>query len=376
MFTRLAQGLAALYGSPAVMSLLLLSVAGLAPESHLIQTLKGTNRLDSELQRADTQGYYEELIQVARSAQFPANPDDDRRVAPPPGYVRFGAAGIVEEVSDYLHWHMRPNLDLNWNGVSFRTNRHGYRTPDFVPEKPEGTYRIVIFGSSNTMGHGVGDDAPYPRILESWLRARCPNQPIEVLNLAVSGESPSRRLARIQREAGRLHADWLLCDASTLDFSLEEIHLQAIVRSSPPIAIPFPFISQAIQRSGVAASDPPEAFRRKLRDQFEPILEGCYAGWETEARKLGIPLTVLFLPRADRKQQSPRILERMHAIARRCHLDVIDLTHAFHGLEPAEFRVAPWDSHPSRRGHQAIASALQTVILQRGGLPGLPLNPP
>jgi len=109
---------------------------------------------------------------------------------------------------------MRPNLETVWYGTAFRTNRHGFRTPEIELEKPPGTYRIVIFGSSNTMGYGVNNDEIYAWHLEAWLnRCTAATCRIEVVNLAVSGDSPSRRLLRLPDEAARFDPDWVLCDA-------------------------------------------------------------------------------------------------------------------------------------------------------------------
>ena len=62
----------------------------------------------------------------------------------------------------------------------------------------------------------------------------------------------------------------------------------------------------------------------------------------------------------------------MLSIARRHDLDVLDLSDAFDGLEPSEFRVSEWDLHPSVAGHRAIFERLRLALLRRGGLPGRP----
>src|SRR5208282_5780145 len=92
----------------------------------------------------------------------------------------------------------------------------------------------------------------------------------------VAGESPSRRLQRLREEGGRYQADWILCDASPLDHALEEDHLEAIVRSSPAIEIPFEYVREALLRAGVTAADSPDSFRRKLRGQYEALLDGAH----------------------------------------------------------------------------------------------------
>ncbi len=296
-------------------------------------------------------------------------------VAPPPGWIPFGAAGLIESEPTYLLWRIRPNLDLRWNGTSFRSNSLGYRTPEVTLKKPAHTYRVLVFGSSNTMGHGVDDGAIYTRLLEQWLNERVgTGLRVEVVNLAVAGESPSRRLQRVREEAGRYHADWIVCDASPLDHALEEDHLEAIVRGSSAIEIPFGYVREALRRAGVTAADSPASFRRKLRGEYEALFDGAYAGWREESDRLGIPLSLVILPRADRKRQSPVIAELIRTLARRHGLDFLDLSGAFDGLEPDQFRVSAWDRHPRALGHRVLFEALRSELLRRGTLPGLELG--
>ena len=39
--------------------------------------------------------------------------------------------------------------------------------------------------------------------------------------------------------------------------------------------------------------DPPEQFTSKLRGVWEPLLDGTFAGWSEQARRLKVPLTVI-----------------------------------------------------------------------------------
>jgi hypothetical protein len=203
-------------------------------------------------------------------------------------------------LAHYVRWKLRPNLETTWYGAKFRTNSHGFRTPEVELEKPPGTYRIVVFGSSNTMGYGVHDEETYTQHLEAWLN-QCarPGLRTEVVNLAVSGDSPSRRLARLQQEAARFQPDWVLCDASPFDAWLEEAHIHAALQRKLPI--PFDFVREAIERTRVSAMDALDAFRTKFQGEAERMYREVYAGWSAEARRLGVPLTVVILPRSDAK---------------------------------------------------------------------------
>ena len=189
--------------TPAIL-ILLLVIAGQASESELVATLRGKAWFEDEVGQGQTQGYYENLLDNSHATSRKVTDGAASRVPPPPGVILFSEAGLVKEVPTYLRWRMQPNLDARWNGTVFRTNSLGYRTPEVESKKAEGTYRIVVFGSSNSMGQGVDDDAPYPRHLERWLNARIgPTRRIEVVNLAVSGDSPTRRLQRLCEEGGR-----------------------------------------------------------------------------------------------------------------------------------------------------------------------------
>jgi len=55
-------------------------------------------------------------------------------------------------------------------------------------------------------------------------------------------------------------------------------------------------------------------------------------------------------------------------------LPVIDLTGAYRGRELSEYRLSPWDKHPSVLGHQLIFEELRDELIQRGGGPWLPLG--
>ncbi|MDG3004731.1 SGNH/GDSL hydrolase family protein [Paludisphaera mucosa] len=351
--------------------LAVLAASAFGPENDWLRVARGKTRIGRELRGVETRGYYEALIDANRG------PAAEAVAEPPPGWIPFGAAGIVEPIPTYLRWRMRPNLDLVWNGVPFRTNSRGYRTPEVASPKPEGVFRVVVFGSSNTMGHGVGDDDAYPRLLERWLNESfATGRRIEVVNLAVSGDSPSRRLARMIEEGEGSEPDWILCDATVLDPALEAAHLETVVRADPPTPIPpaLHFVTEALARAGASPSDTVDAFRLKIRHEAEPLLEEAYKGWAEYARRTGVPLTVVVIPRADEKLDNAVLDRIMHAAIRHHRLDVLDLGDAFRDLAAEEFRVSPWDKHPSVRGHRAIFEAFRSALLARGTLPGLDLD--
>ena len=270
----------------------LLAIAGLAGDTALVSTLRGFSVDNDGAPGADL-GLLREPHQRA-GREIAGNAPH-----PPPGWLPFGGevTGIVNELPTYLRWEMKPNLDIRWNGTSFKTNSLGYRTPEVSPKKPAGTYRIVVFGSSNTMGYGVNTDDVYTRHLERFLNGWSgPSCRVEVVNLAVAGDSPTRRLARMRKEA------------ATVERRLAVVRR---IRSRPMAGRqPHSFGAQARHFDSVPLrprSHPPlECRRRPTRSRSSATSCGArrsnccasvYAAWKAEAARLQIPFTVLILPR-------------------------------------------------------------------------------
>ena len=217
----------------------------------------------------------------------------------------------------------------------------------------------------------MSDDCLYTRHLERWLNQWMgPAHPVEVVNLAVAGDSPTRRWSRLQKEAGRFDPDWVLCDASAFDPWLEDAHVHAVLQRQIPI--PFLSVQEAVRRSGATAADSLESFREKFRGESERLMPDVIAGWSAEAGRLGVPLAVVILPRSDSKTKAPRMFRLISTLAGRNRLDHLDLTAAFDHLTVDQFRISKWDRHPSALGHRVIFEALRAALVRRGGLPGWP----
>jgi hypothetical protein len=190
-----------------------------------------------------------------------------------------------------------------------------------------------------------------------------------VVNLAVSGDSPTQRLLRLQTEAAALDPDWILCDATALDLSLEELHLRRIVEWK--VEVPYDFVRAAIRDSGIAPDDTPAAFHKKLSRFSRSILERTYARWALASRQLGVPLSVVILPRADSEADSPNLFEWFRTLARRHGLGCLDLSGTFRHLPIDEYRIAPWECHPNALGHRLIARGIADGLL---GLEGFSMR--
>ncbi len=91
-----------------------------------------------------------------------------------------------------------------------RTNREGFRGPDFEIQKGPGVFRVLVAGDSNAMGFGVAhDDRIYSAGLEYLLDRRVASDGIrvEVVNLGVDGFSSHQVRLVLQRYAPAMEPD-------------------------------------------------------------------------------------------------------------------------------------------------------------------------
>lgn len=337
----------------------LLAVPAAFPGSAWVGTLRGDARIESEMELARTEGYYEDLTR--------STPDRKRTSLAdrPPCRKSFTESGLMDEVADFRWRVLRPNLDTEWNGTTFRTNSLGFRGPEISLRKPPGTFRVVVLGSSNTMGHGINDEGTYARRLERWLAERAgTSRRVEVVNMAVSGDSPTQQLLRLRDEVPNLDPDWILSDITALDLSLEEQHLRWVLDTK--VEVPFDFVREALAGSKVNADDSPDVFHKKFSPYLKPLLDRTVEKWAVEARRIGIPLTVVILPRADSKIASPHLFQLFRDLSDRHGLRYVDLSGTFDRLELDDFRIAPWDHHPNALGHRLIFAGLRDAARRRG----------
>jgi hypothetical protein len=104
----------------------------------------------------------------------------------------FGPGAIVYVSHPLAGYYPAPNQKRVRYGGRIETNQHGMRAPDFAPQKPPGTFRILMLGDSTLWGGSyVDQEQLYARLLEARLnQAAGPGRRVEVLNMGVNGWGP------------------------------------------------------------------------------------------------------------------------------------------------------------------------------------------
>jgi hypothetical protein len=125
-----------------------------------------------------------------------------------------------------LGWRHIPGARARWTEEGdgqVRINALGYRDRDRSLEKPEGVFRIAVFGDSMTEGVQVDLEQTYTYLLEEKLSRA--NAPVEVLNFGMNGYGPIQELLLFRREVSRYQPDLVIL-ATFVDNDIADCHRQ------------------------------------------------------------------------------------------------------------------------------------------------------
>lgn len=116
--------------------------------------------------------------------------------------------GVFHRASSDLDigWEPAPRAKGLFQGSRVSINLEGLRSPEMTVAKPEQLKRIVVLGDSIVFGAGVDDEQVFCRRMEDFLAHRLA-QPVEVLNLGVSGYNATQSVARFFAKGSRYEPD-------------------------------------------------------------------------------------------------------------------------------------------------------------------------
>jgi hypothetical protein len=142
-----------------------------------------------------------------------------RKFAPQEVYG-WGERSALEPDSE-LGWRLIPSKMTRLRWVSYdytvEANSLGFPGPEYSPEKPENTYRIMVTGDAFTSAEGVDTLQAWPRLLETDLKAKT-SRNVQVLNFAMTGYGPNQYAAAVNKFAPIYKPDLIVIELFVNDF--------------------------------------------------------------------------------------------------------------------------------------------------------------
>jgi lysophospholipase L1-like esterase len=262
------------------------------------------------------------------------------------------------------HEHV-PSSSARLQSVDIRTNEHGLRGGPVGP-RPAGKRRILVLGSSVTLGWGVPEDETMTVRLQRMFAAD--GQDVEVLNAGIGNYNAVRYVERFKRRLADLDptdivVHFFLRDAETLDAGRDNW----LLRNSELAATTWIAFSRYLGQ----ASE--KTLEEHYRDAYRPDAQG-YRDMRTAlhelarvAKEKNIRVYLAMTPDVHDlvDYKFGFIHETMKRVAQEEGFVFVDLLPPMRNLTPRELWSMPGDPHPNGLGHRLMAEALYPALKEK-----------
>jgi len=270
----------------------------------------------------------------------------------------------VLKVADAELGHVHnPGVSARLQNVDISINSRGLRGPEPGPDNPL-IHRILMLGSSITLGWGVPEDQGLRAVLQQRLGAQT-----EVLNAGIGNYNAERYVGLFQSRLQDLNPEiivvhYFIRDAEILPPSTGNW----IIRNSQ--------LALMLWQAGtnlVYGRDDLSGLENYYRDMYAPESEGrermqaALGALAQMAEDQGIQVVLAMMPDIHSLNPYPFkfVHDQMKETAARLGWTYVDLLEGFKGIDDARALYAiPGDPHPNARGHAIMADIL-TPELQR-----------
>jgi lysophospholipase L1-like esterase len=258
------------------------------------------------------------------------------------------------------HEHV-PSRSGVLQSVEIRINEHGLRGASVPPPVPA-RRRILVLGSSVTLGWGVAEEDTLTEVLRRDFAAE--GKSVEVLNAGIGNYNAPRYVRRFLTQLADLQptdilVDYFLRDAETLDAGGGNL----LLRNSELAAMLWITLSRYF---GAGSEDLVHHYARiyqpdapGYRDMVAALRQlADYAADHNIRLYLAMTPDVHDLVHYD----FAAIHEQMRVLATAIGYRYVDLLPAMRNLTPQELWSMPGDPHPNALGHRLMAEAIFPVL--------------
>ena len=327
------------------------------------------SRLSSRDRQLMERGYYEDLIGVDR---FNQDLWQLYAVRPPDWVDIEKTDAVILEPNEFINYRLKPETEIIFHNVLFKTNRWGMRDQEYTQQKPAGTARIVLVGSSRAMGSGVELEDTFEFLVEQRLNqafAGSVFESYEILNMSVAGYTLVHQVLRMD-EILAFQPDLVIIEVNP-SFEISTCFRYMLSRDRAGIAMPDAFLQDLLSAGQVSRQASDTAALAQLMPYGEDLFDWAFTTMADRIKASGAEPLILYFPSVvpeDRTEDISILFESGTAAGFR----VIDLADVFRGEDANTLIIAPWDYHPNAVAHRILAEALIEALVDMGSIPPAP----
>lgn len=259
-----------------------------------------------------------------------------------------------------------PLRECRLQNVWIKTNSFGFRGKEYSIPKPKGVYRIVVLGSSITLGWGVQESDTYVSFVEQWLQGKTGNLKVEFVNTSVGNYNTVREVEAFFSKCLKFEPDMVIVSFFINDPQLIEIKDNFLLKHSQAAVLFWSRYQQLIRGMGIK---PDYAnYYKNLYNSGNPGWAACINALKKLSiycRQRKIFLLMTMMPDIHNLQKYPFWQE--HDIIKRTVLPLgftfLDFYDTLKNIDGKSLWAMQGDPHPNKKGHLIIAGSLYDFLM-------------
>ncbi len=320
------------------------------------------NQMDRDVR---FQGYYESML---GNSQLVSTPLEDLQSRQPANWKQLVHTGALHKEEELLERTLKPNMEVEFKGKKFITNRFGMHDFEMDSLPASDTYRMALLGGSIEMGSGVEREHTYENRLTRLLNEDSlffRNSQVEIMNFGVSWTHMPQHLARLDQIVGDFNPRMVIYAGHPGEFKRVAGNLFRLYREG--VDLEYTILNDPVNALNLGRDVERNLFLRTIRPKMPNILEDGYQLIRDKIESMGAVPVFIFVPTFDDKQ-SPEEDDLIVEIARAVGFFVLDLRGFDEGFSTVDLMLAEWDAHPSILGHQLLAEELYRQMINETSL--------
>ncbi|HOW89034.1 MAG TPA: SGNH/GDSL hydrolase family protein [Elusimicrobiales bacterium] len=269
-----------------------------------------------------------------------------------------------------------PGREARLQNVDITINSLGLRDREYAVPKPKGVYRIIVLGSSITLGWGVPEDRTFARLTEKALEGRAGPMKVEVINAGIGNYNTQREVRSFLSKYAVLDPDMVVLTFFINDPQTIEIKENPVLRNSQLAVLLWSRYQQGIRAAGIKETY--ADYYRDLYSEKNPGWPVCVSELDRLAaycRGRKIRLMLAMIPDIHNLKDYPFLFA--HDMVRETAVPMgyswLDLYDALKNEDAPSLWAMRGDPHPNVKGHELMAGFLAGRLLKdrpwEGGRP-------
>jgi lysophospholipase L1-like esterase len=288
-----------------------------------------------------------------------------------------------------INHRLEPDQHTWTHGESVRTNRLGYRGPEYSARPADGVERILALGDSQTFGVGLPEEETWPAALQSRLARERPQTDWQVINAGVPATNTWQHERMLTELLDQYHPRTVVLGFFVNDVARPFVPVEEPQGTGSSAIKRLAYLAKrsallsALRRAFAAAKGSGRSSRAAAADNHvvdgtpDPLVD---AAWESveqslarmadRCREAGVRFLVVALPRRDQisgLNEGRAYNRNLGDVVGRIgvpFVDTLDVLQQLYREQGAAAVNIPWDGHHTKRANEVIVGTMLDPLLR------------